>query len=121
MSTATKFELAQQSSLAVSMANSGSTKKDIVEAFVAKGMNEDKAIPALNYISSVENIVWRGAGAQGWREVMTAEFEANQNLGSKDFRKILDDQFPKMKESRRIEYTRYFFPMMSELRKMKTS
>ena len=121
MSNAKQFGLAQQTALVVQLANSGTTKSDIAKALEAKGLTTKIAQTTLDYISATENIIWRGKGAQGWREVMTAEFKKNPDLKATEFRKILDTQFGSMKQARRIEYTRYYFPMMSELRKMKTS
>jgi hypothetical protein len=121
MSSSTKFGSAQREALIVKLHDAGSTRKEIVEALEAKGCSTKLATSHITMWAEENKITFRGQGAQGWRERMMFEFEANPDFSSKEFRKILDTEFSTMKESRRVEYTRYFFPMMSQLRKMKAS
>lgn len=118
MSKQEKFGLAQQTTLVVKMANSGSTKALVVAALVSKGMSEKQAKITTDFISMNEDIMWRGKGAQNWREYMTASFRDEPDMSSVRFKEIFDTEFPQITEKRRVEYTRYYFEMMSDLRKM---
>ena len=118
MSSSTKFGLSTQTTLVTTMANAGSTKKAITEAFEAKGFTPKKTKVTIDYIVESESITFRGKGAQNWREQMTEHLRDDPDMTSTTFKQIFDEEFPQITEKRRVEYTRYYFNMMSSLRKM---